>query len=322
MLEKDTPWPDWDSIHPQPSQVEKQIRKIAHKAIYDQPWLEKHGARNLRVLLAVLRLVWQTGFETQGRQAKSHSVRTDIWSLVESAGLGRYQAVYESLRELESQGWLIFQAGESRVYTSATTWTEGKPSVITLMPTIWAEELDSFETLPDPRLSLYDYGQAGSAGYQIICVVEEDTPYSMADIKELMGLSNGTLYRTMKKLKAHWVKVGNSYAFTNLESACVAGLYDTARADALKTKLMARRSEAEAVWAEAAEEAKQEFLISTDQAHHDDLAIKEAVEIAEAVKTEVLKEAQSVVSLMTVPSPVTPLSPVEELIRQTEQGPQ
>lgn len=234
------------------AEVEKQVEVLAG-LVKSQPWPGRNGARNCRVLVALLKRVWTKG-------SSSLTIKTDLWSLVADSGLGRYQAVKESLRELEEQGWLKFTLGEPRHYSAKDVWQPGIQSVITLLPRESDKDYQ-VKYLPDPRLSLYDYGQAGSAGYLIICSLLDcdPKPYSVADISKKTGLNTRTIYRTMPKLLAHFRIVNEGYLPVDLEDACAHGSYDEERSNKLRAKLMARR-EAEAIVAAVEAEVVQEAV--------------------------------------------------------------
>src|SRR5664280_3809457 len=145
-----------------------------------QPWPKSNGDRNFRILATLLRWVGLSG-------NRSLTIHSDLPKLAEQAGLSYGPSIHNALDDLAADGWIKWTVGHGSEHTELR-----KPSEIKLLPTDH-EGHTPVGSLGDPRLSLYERSNGGSAAYLIITRVLHDDAesYSMRGIERLTGISHG-----------------------------------------------------------------------------------------------------------------------------------
>jgi hypothetical protein len=209
------------------SPVEAELECIAHAAL-SQPWGGTNGARNFRILCAVLIRIGTTGY-------RSKTETTDLESLANDAGLAYGTSISDALLDLQEAGWLKFVVGNGSPHLAART-----QSKIQLLPK-GTEGRWPITHLPDPRLDLYNRENTGSSGYLIVArTLMVRGPHNLRQISDLTGLSYSTVQRKLKKLVVVHRKVGSSYYFDS-DAGMVHGAYGETRFEERRAKCLARR---------------------------------------------------------------------------------
>ncbi|HEY5110202.1 MAG TPA: helix-turn-helix domain-containing protein [Acidimicrobiales bacterium] len=174
--------------------VARDIEVVAHH-LASRPWPGDNGARNARVMAAVLR-----------RLAQQNSLRTKInfWNFSDECGMPTWGSVKKALYDLESDGWIGFTLGTPSRGLYDSEGPLGKASIIKLARKPGSANYPA-NRLPNAARDEFTSGELNDAGYLLMMRVlfeGKTSGFTRPVLERLTGISASTIQRRMRTMTA------------------------------------------------------------------------------------------------------------------------